>query len=150
MNIKDITPDFLWKNGINPEGMRFGPNFFPYNPKLKQFSRDLRNHGQLSEALLWKCLKGKKTGYLFLRQKPILNFIADFFCHELKLVIEIDGASHFSAEAQKRDAERDRQMQAIGLRIIRVSDSDVRKDPESVVRGIMEQLLPREGHEVFL
>ena len=150
MNIKDITPDFLCENGINPEGMRFGPNFYPYNPKLKQFSRDLRNHGQLSEALLWKCLKEKKTGYLFLRQKPILNFIADFFCHELKLVIEIDGASHFTAEAQKRDAERDRQMQAIGLRIIRVSDSDVRKDPESVVRGIMEQLLPREGHEVFL
>ena len=72
------------------------------------------------------------------------------FCYELKLVIEIDGASHFSAEAQKRDAERDRQMQAIGLRIIRVLDSDVRKNPESVVQGIMEQLTPKEGREVFL
>jgi very-short-patch-repair endonuclease len=150
MNIKDITPDFLWESGINPEGMRFGPNFYPYNPKLKQFSRDLRNHGQLSEALLWKCLKGKKTGYLFLRQRPILNYIADFFCYELKLVIEIDGASHFSAEAQKRDAERDRQMQAIGLRIVRVLDSDVRKDPEGVVQGIMEQLPPKGGKEVFI
>ncbi len=150
MNIKDITPDFLWENVINPEGMLFGPNFLPYNPKLKQFSRDLRNHGQLSEALLWKCLKGRKTGYLFLRQRPILNYIADFFCYELKLVIEIDGASHFSAEAQKRDAERDRQMQAIGLRIIRVLDSDVRKDPEGVVQGIMEQLPPKGGKEVFI
>jgi very-short-patch-repair endonuclease len=150
MNIKDITPDFLWENGINPEGMRFGPNFYPYNPKLKQFSRDLRNHGQMSEALLWKCLKGRKTGYLFLRQRPILNYIADFFCYELKLVIEIDGASHFSAEAQKRDAERDRQMQAIGLRIVRVLDSDVRKDPEGVVQGIMEQLPPKGGKEVFI
>ncbi len=150
MNIKDITPEYLYENGIDPKGMRFGPNFFPHNPKLKQFSRDLRNHGQISEALLWKCLKGKKTGYLFLRQRPILNFIADFFCYELKLVIEIDGTSHFSAEAQKRDAERDRQMQAIGLRIIRVLDSDVRKNPESVVQGIMEQLTPKEGREVFL
>jgi very-short-patch-repair endonuclease len=122
----------------------FGLYFFPYNPKLKQFSRDLSYLGKLSEALLWKCLKGKKTGYLFLRQKPILNFIADFFCHELKLVIEIDGASHFSAEAQKRDAERDRQMQAIGLTIIRVLDSDVRKNPEDVTRGIMEQFPRKE------
>ena len=139
MNIKDITPDFLCENGINPEGMRFGPNFYPYNPKLKQFSRDLRNHGQMSEALLWKCLKGRKTGYLFLRQRPILNYIADFFCYELKLVIEIDGASHFSAEAQKRDAERDRQMQAIGLRIVRVLDSDVRKDADRAADYIKEQ-----------
>ena len=145
MNIKDITPDFLCENGINPEGMRFGPNFFPYNPKLKQFSRDLRNHGQLSEALLWKCLKGKKTGYLFLRQKPILNFIADFFCHELKLVIEIDGASHFTAEAQERDEERDRQMRAIGLTVVRVKDSDVRKNAQMIANGIMEQF-PHKGN----
>ena len=53
MDIKDITPEYLYENGINPEGMVFGPNFYPYNPKLKQFSRDLRNHGQMSEALLW-------------------------------------------------------------------------------------------------
>lgn len=146
MFFQNIAPDFLRQNGIHPENMLFGPNFYPYNPKLKQFSRDLRNHGQISEALLWKCLNGKKTGYLFLRQRPILNYIADFFCYELKLVIEIDGASHFTAEAQKRDAERDRQMQAIGLKIIRVLDSEVRKNPEGVVRGIMEQFpQKREG-----
>ena len=145
MNIKDITPEHLWQNGIDPEGMLFGSNFYPYNPRLKQFSRNLRSHGQISEALLWKCLKGKKTGYLFLRQRPILNYIADFFCHELKLVIEIDGSSHFTAEAQARDAERDRQMQAIGLTVIRVKDSDVRRDAEMVVKGIMEQF-PKKEH----
>ena len=140
MDIKDITPEYLWENGINPEGMLFGMNFYPYNPRLKQFSRDLRNHGQRSEALLWRCLKGKKTGYLFLRQRPILNYIADFFCYKLKLVVEIDGGSHFSAEAQEHDAERDRQMQAIGLTVIRVKDSDVRKDPEMIAKGIIEQI----------
>ena len=70
MNIKDITPDFLWENGINPDGMRFGPNFYPYNPKLKQFSRELRNHGQMSEALLWKCLKGKRLDISFFDRGP--------------------------------------------------------------------------------
>jgi very-short-patch-repair endonuclease len=74
-----------------------------------------------------------------------LNYIADFFCYELKLVIEIDGASHFSEEAQKRDAERDRQMQAIGLTVIRVKDSDVRRDAEMVAMGIMEQF-PKKEH----
>ena len=138
MNIKDITPEYLWENDINPEGLVFGPNFLPYNPRLKQLGRNLRNEGQISEALLWKCLKNKQTGYIFLRQRPILNYIADFYCYKLRLVIEIDGASHFSAEAQERDAERDRQMQAIGLTAIRVKDSDVRRNPEMVVKGIME------------
>ena len=139
MNIKDITPEYLYENGIDPEGMLFGPNFYPYNPNLKQFSRDLRNHGQLSEALLWKCLKGKRTGYAFARQKMILNYIADFFCKELRLVIEIDGGSHFSAEAQAKDRERDRQMQVLGLRIIRISDKDVREDPNGVTQWLMER-----------
>jgi very-short-patch-repair endonuclease len=143
MNIKDITPEYLWENDINPEGLVFGPNFLPYNPRLKQLGRNLRNEGQISEALLWKCLKNKQTGYIFLRQRPILNYIADFYCYKLRLVIEIDGASHFSAEAQERDAERDRQMQAIGLTVIRVKDSDVRRNPEGVARSIMEMVLEK-------
>ena len=145
MNIKDITPEFLWENGINPEGMLFGPNFLPYNPTLKQFGRDLRKQGIMSEALLWKCLKNKNMGYIFNRQKPILNYIADFYCGKLNLVVEIDGASHFSAEAQERDAERDRQMQVIGLTVIRVLDRDVRDNPENVAKGIIEMALEKEN-----
>ena len=75
-----------------------------------------------------------------------MNYIADFLCLELRLVIEIDGASHFSAEAQEKDAERDRQMQAIGLTVVRVKDSDVRRNPEMVAKGIMEQFLDK-GNE---
>ena len=146
MYFQDITPDYLWQNGINPEGMLFGPNFYPYNPRLKQFSRELRCHGQISEAMLWKCLKNKKTGFVFNRQRPILNYIADFLCLELRLVIEIDGASHFTAEAQERDAERDRQMRAIGLTVVRVKDSDVRKNAQMIANGIMEQF-PHKGKQ---
>jgi len=140
MNIKDITPEFLLENDINPEGLLFGPNFLPYNPRLKDFSRDLRSRRQLSETLLWNCLKSKKTGYSFSRQKPILNYIADFFCKELRLVLEIDGSSHFSVEAQEKDRERDRQMEVLGLRVIRVKDSDVRRNPDRVVDWLMEQV----------
>lgn len=89
--------------------------------------------------MLWKRLKAKQTGFTFNRQKPILNFIADFYCKELSLVVEIDGASHFSHEAYKKDQERDRQMRVIGLEIIRVLDGDVCKDADNVAAYIEDQ-----------
>ena len=139
MHFEDITPDYLWQQGINPDGLLFSSYHLPYNPRLKGFSRDMRGCGEKAEAMLWKHLRSKQTGYTFNRQKPILNFIADFYCKELGLVVEIDGASHFSVEAQQKDEERDRQMKAIGLEIVRVFDSDVRKDPNSVAVFIKEQ-----------
>lgn len=140
MNISDITPEYLRQNGINPEGLLFSPFHLPYNPRLKTFSRELRNNGEISESLLWENLKSKQTGYSFARQKPILNYIADFYCKELSLVVEIDGYSHFSLEAYDNDCERDRQMQVIGLRIVRVEDEDVRRNAEHVAKSIVEQI----------
>ena len=84
-------------------------------------------------------------GYSFRRQYPILNFVADFYCKQLNLVVEIDGCSHFSAEAQERDAERDRQMRAIGLKVIRVNDGEVRKDAERIAKWIIEQAIDGDG-----
>ena len=139
MQIEDITPDYLCRQGINPEGLLFSSHHLPYNPRLKAFSRDLRKCGEISEAMLWKRLKAKQIGFVFNRQKPILNFIADFYCKEMGLVVEIDGASHFSEEAQMRDEERDRQMRVIGLEIVRVLDNDVRKDADRVADYIKDQ-----------
>ena len=139
MRIEDITPDYLLQHGINPKGLLFSKNHLPYNPRLKTFSRSMRGFGEKSEAMLWKRLKAKQTGFAFNRQKPILNFIADFYCKELNLVVEIDGVSHFSHEAYEKDQERDRQMQVIGLEIIRVIDGDVRKDADAVAAFIENQ-----------
>jgi very-short-patch-repair endonuclease len=66
----------------------------PYDPRLKQFARYLRNNSTLSEILLWKQIKNKALGIEFHRQVPIDEFIVDFYCHELMLAIEIDGISH--------------------------------------------------------
>lgn len=72
-----------------------------YNNRLRKFARENRNHGTKAEAYLWKyALSKKKTGYTFKRQRPVLNFIADFMCQDLKLIIEVDGSSHDSREAQ--------------------------------------------------
>jgi len=69
--------------------------YIPYNKKLNEFSRKLRNNSTLSEVLLWDYLRaGKIKGFKFNRQKPLLNYIVDFYCKELMLVIEIDGDSH--------------------------------------------------------
>ena len=145
MSFHDITPDYLSSHGINPEGLTFGSNFLPYNPHLKQFSRDLRKGYQIAEVKMWKCLRAKNLGYAFRRQYPILNYIADFYCKQLNLVVEIDGCSHYSVEAQEKDAERDRQMRAIGLKVIRVNDGEVRKDAERIANWIIEQVVEDDG-----
>lgn len=139
MQIEDITPEYLRQEGIEPDGLMFSKNHLPYNPRLKDFSRQLRQGGIMAEALLWKQLKARQIGFQFNRQKPILNYIADFYCKEVGVVVEIDGSSHDTPEAQLKDKERDRQMRVIGLEIIRVSDRDVLRDAVRVAEFIMEE-----------
>lgn len=108
-----------------------------YNPKLKQLARNLRNDSTLSEVLLWNELKGRKMkGYQFLRQKPIGNFIVDFFCSKLNLIIEIDGASHDTEEAYKADKNRQQELEKPGLHFLRFDDEEVKYDMLNVLRTI--------------
>jgi len=66
-----------------------------YHPELKPLARRLRKEGTLAEVLLWEQLQGRKVkGYQFTRQKPIGNYIVDFYCSRLRLAIEADGISH--------------------------------------------------------
>jgi len=112
----------------------------PYDPKLKEIARRLRNNSTLSEILLWRHLKGKQMlGYDFDRQKPIDNYIVDFFCNELMLAIEIDGISHeYKVE---KDGIRQRQLESLGIRFLRFTDSDVKKNLEGVVTSIRNWIL---------
>ncbi len=90
--------------------------------------------------MLWKLLKNKQTGYTFTRQKPILNYIADFYCHELRVVVEVDGSSHHDLQQILEDRERDRQMEALGLRIVRISDYEVKRNPTEAAQFIFFKL----------
>ena len=110
---------------------------YPYNPKLTQVARNLRNNSTLSEVLLWKQLKGKKMlGYDFHRQKPILNYVMDFFCHELELAIEIDGNCHDSEYKIQMDLERQKEIEKFGITFLRFDDGDVKFDINNVLRAI--------------
>ncbi|QQS31068.1 MAG: DUF559 domain-containing protein [Sphingobacteriales bacterium] len=138
-----LTKEFLENNNIPTKNLLFSKYHLPYNPNLKQFSRNLRNVSELAEILLWNELKADKfLGLSFNRQKPILNYIADFYCKEKGVVIEIDGASHFSEEAMQYDAERDRQMKVLGLKVIRIADKDVRKNMAGVLEELAHFLTP--------
>ena len=135
-----LTKETLESLNISTEGLIFCDDFPPYNPDLNTLARDLRTNGTKSEAMLWKVLKNKQTGYRFTRQKPILNYIADFYCHELHVVVEVDGCSHFSKEDHLDDLERDRQMQAIGIHVVRILDSEVKRNPIEAAQYIFFKL----------
>ncbi|MBN1471086.1 MAG: endonuclease domain-containing protein [Syntrophaceae bacterium] len=108
-----------------------------YHPKLKERARSLRKKGTKAEALLWLYLKGRKIGaYQFTRQKPIGNYIVDFYCSKLRLAIEIDGISH--DDKLEYDRQRQRQIESQGVRFLRFSDEDVRENLEDVVQVIAD------------
>lgn len=111
----------------------------PYNKNLKMFSRDLRNFSTLSEVLLWNELKaGRVRGYKFNRQKPLLNYIVDFYCKKLSLVIEVDGITHTYEGAYDRDVKRQKELERIGLAFLRFDDLDVKEKMSSVLKTIEE------------
>ncbi|MCF6157693.1 MAG: endonuclease domain-containing protein [wastewater metagenome] len=116
----------------------------PYSPKLKEVARRLRKSGTLSEVLLWRYLKGKQVlGYDFDRQKPIDNYIVDFFCNELMLAIEIDGVSH--ENKGEEDRIRQSRLESLGVRFLRFYDSDVKGNIQGVVTTIEEWIKTNES-----
>jgi very-short-patch-repair endonuclease len=109
----------------------------PYRPHLKELARELRKNMTRGEATLWRYLKGKKLlGYNFDRQRPIDEFIVDFYCKDLMLAIEIDGASHDHENAQIKDEIRQRQIESFGVRFLRFSEADACNRPEAVIEQI--------------
>jgi very-short-patch-repair endonuclease len=109
----------------------------PYNPKLTQLAKKLRNESTETEIYLWLKLKGKQMyGYDFHRQKPIDNYILDFFCYDLMLGIEVDGYSHEILEVYNKDIVKEKRMNEIGITILRFSDFEVLRDMENVIRAI--------------
>ena len=107
----------------------------PYNPKLKELARKLRNGSTFTEILLCDYLRKKQMrGFDFDRQKPIDNYIVDFYCKDLKLAIEIDGESHYGKEY--KDEKRDKRLKEFGIIVLRFDDLDVRYKLEQVLEKI--------------
>ena len=95
-------------------------HIFPYNPELKDLAKDLRKNMTFSEVLLWNELKQNKMGYDFDRQRPIGNYIVDFYCKDLGLAIEIDGNTHIYK--YDYDEKRQAELEKLGIRFLRFED----------------------------
>jgi very-short-patch-repair endonuclease len=106
-----------------------------------RFSRELRRELTAAERLLWHRLRRKNVGgFRFRRQHPIGPYIADFFCNEAGLVIEVDGGIHAVIEVSERDRLRDHIMREYGLTVLRVTNRDVMTDIDGVVASIERAL----------
>ena len=109
----------------------------PYNKNLKQPSRDLRNNMTDAEQWLWQRLRRKQIlGLQFYRQKPILNFIVDFYCSAAKLVIECDRGQHYTAEGLEADRARDQALAQLGLNVLRFDNRQILTKIDGVVEKI--------------
>ncbi len=113
----------------------------PYNVNLKQPAGQLRKNMTDAERQLWAKIRMKQLeGRQFYRQKPIGDYIVDFFCPGAKLVIEVDGSQHFTDEKAEYDKIRDEYLSSLGLRVLRFSNSDVMTHIEGVVKRIEEKI----------
>ena len=113
------------------------------HPTIRQFARELRQPQTPAESTLWNLLRNRNLKYKFRRQHPIDCFIIDFYCAEAKLLIEIDGASHLEKEQQEYDQARTEYLEALGHKVIRFTNDDVRYNIHAVVTAIMEEVEKR-------
>ena len=111
----------------------------PYNPKLKQFAREMRKARNLPEVLFWKQVRNKQfKGLDFDRQKVIGHYIADFYCSQCNVVVEIDGSSHDNKA--EYDARRDRYLQSQGLTVIHIPVREVMRNLAGLMKMLSEHL----------
>mgnify|MGYP001239187831 FL=1 len=111
-----------------------------YNKKLRSNANRLRHEMTKAEACLWKyALRARSmNGYQFRRESPVLNYIADIMCKELKLIIEVDGLTHFLDGAEEKDIKRQKHLEEAGFKVMRFTDNEVLTEIEWVIDRIKE------------
>lgn len=104
-------------------------------------AKALRKRSTPAEKLFWRFVRNRKMFDLkFRRQHPLKYFVADFYCHEILLVIELDGSIHNLPEIKKSDAEREKIITELGITVLRFSNDDVFYQPEKIEQAIKNHL----------
>jgi very-short-patch-repair endonuclease len=112
-----------------------------YSPKLKANARQLRQNLTDSELSLWRRLRGQQLGGVqFYRQKPIGNYVVDFYAPKAKLVVEIDGSQHLEAPQVAKNRERDEYLGRLGLMVLRINSRQVLKETDAVAELICQRI----------
>lgn len=112
--------------------------FFGAGPSGFQYAKKLRQNSTIAENKLWEQLRNRKlNGIKFRRQHPIQNYIADFFCCETKLVIEIDGGYHLIPESMEYDSIRTKDLNDLGIKVLRFTNEQVIENINFVLESIV-------------
>jgi len=131
------------KSPLGDLGVEVGGNmFYGAAPILFEFAKKMRKNPTEAEAVLWTYLSNKQRDFRFKRQHPIKYFIADFYCHKAKLVIEIDGGYHQLPEQYEYDKNRDYELEELGLKVLRFTNEQVFFNIENVIKDIEKELIP--------
>jgi very-short-patch-repair endonuclease len=107
-------------------------------PAILQRSRDFRHPLTPAEAKVWQAVRNRQIGFKFRRQHPIGRFIADFYCAEAQLVIEIDGDVHAQPDQSAYDEARTASLNERGYSVLRIKAREVEEDLGAVVQAIWE------------
>ncbi|MGK6354452.1 endonuclease domain-containing protein [Sphingomonas sp. DT-207] len=112
-------------------------------PENNRRAKEARKELSLPEVLLWGALKTRPQGLKFRKQHPSGPYFADFYCHQARMIVEVDGDGHNFGDRPRRDAIRDNWFQARGLDVLRVPAREVLRDLDGVVRGIVDRAAQR-------
>ena len=119
---------------------------FGASPQIFENARSLRKELTSAEELLWINLRNRRLGgHKFRRQHPIDRFIADFYCHEKRVVVEVDGGIHLNPEQKEYDENRTAEMEKWDIVVLRFTNEEVSHDVSSVLRKIRQVCDKRES-----
>ena len=131
-------------NSCSPLGVRGHNMFYGALPIHFELAKKLRDNQTKAELFLWNHLSLIKIADIrFKRQHPVLYFIADFYCHKAKLIIEIDGGYHNIPEQYEYDKNRDAELEELGLKVIRFTNEQVLFEIENTLYVIEEEIKER-------
>lgn len=115
--------------------------YYGASAALFAYAKEMRKKPTKAEEALWQILKEKQFAqYKFRRQHPIARFIADFYCHSLRLVIEVDGGYHLEQEQKIFDSFRDEDMNALGISVLRLTNEEVLHNIEDAKSKLFETI----------
>ena len=115
--------------------------FIDAKPDLFRLARDYRNNPTEAERILWARLRRLRSeGFVFRRQHPIVFFIADFYCHRIKLVIEVDGDYHSNDQIREYDDSRSGELERYGITVLRIHNEEIADNLDHVMTTISQKI----------
>ncbi len=114
--------------------------FFGASPIIFEQAKKLRNNLAAEEHIFWNAVKGNQLGFKFRRQHPLASYVVDFYVHSLRLVIEIDGVNHNSADHREKDILRDSHLIELGIKVLRFTNFEISSELSEVLKRVNEEI----------